>query len=32
MFNSKFDELKEVKYIKERTDFKSLIMKNTLKK
>ena len=29
MFNSMFDELKEVKYCKEITDFKSLIMKNT---
>ena len=26
MFNSMFDELKEVKYCKENTDFKSLIV------
>ena len=26
MFNSMFDELKEVKYFKEITDFKNLIM------
>ena len=32
MFNSMFDELKEVKYFKEITDFKDLIMWNTLKK
>ena len=32
MFNSMFDELKEVKYFKEIIDFKSLLMKNTLKK
>ena len=32
MFNSMFDELKEVKYLKEITDFKNLIMLNTLKK
>ena len=32
MFNSMFDELKEVKYFKETTDFKSLIMLNNLKK
>ena len=32
MFSSIFDELKEVKYFKEITDFKSLIMQNTLKK
>ena len=32
MFNSMFDELKEVKYFKEITDFKSLIMLNNLKK
>ena len=31
MVNSMFDELKEVKYFKEMTDFKSLIMLNTLK-
>ena len=31
MFNSMFDELKEIKYFKEVTDFKSLIVK-TLKK
>ena len=31
MFNSMFDELKEVKYFKEITDFKNL-MWNTLKK
>ena len=29
MVNSMFDELKEVKYFKEMTDFKSLIMLNT---
>ena len=32
MLNSMFDELKEVKYFKEITDFKSIIMLNTLKK
>ena len=32
MFNSMFDELKEEKYFKEITDFKSLIMLNNLKK
>ena len=32
MFNSMFDELKEVKYFQEITDSKSLIMLNTLKK
>ena len=32
MFNNMFNELKEVKYIKEITDFKDLIMLNTLKK
>ena len=32
MFNRMFDELKEVKYFKEITDFKNLIMWNTLKK
>ena len=32
MFNSMFDELKEVEYLKEITDFKNLIIKNTLKK
>ena len=34
MFNNIFvsDELKEVKYFKEITDFKGLIMLNTLKK
>ena len=32
MFNSMFDELKEVEYFKEITDFKNLIIKNTLKK
>ena len=32
MFNSMFDELKEVKYFKEITDFKYLTMLNTLKK
>ena len=32
MFNSMFDELREVKYFKEITDFKSLIKWNTLKK
>ena len=31
MINSMFDELREVKYFKEITDFKSLIMLNTLK-
>ena len=31
MVNSMFDELKEVKCFKEMTDFKSLIMLNTLK-
>ena len=29
MFKSKFDELKEVKYLKEVTDFKNVIMENT---
>ena len=32
MSNSMFDELKEVKYFKKITDFKSLIMSNVLKK
>ena len=32
MFNSMFDELKEVKYFKEITDFKSVKMKIILKK
>ena len=32
MFNSMFDELKEVKYLTEITDSKNLMMKNTLKK
>ena len=32
MFNSMFNELKEVKHFKEITDFKSLILYNTLKK
>ena len=34
MFNSMFDELKEVKYFKEiaDSDFKSLLMQNALKK
>ena len=32
MFNSMCDELKEVKYSKEITDFQSLIMWNNLKK
>ena len=32
MFNSMFDELKEEKYFKEITDFKSLTMLNNLKK
>ena len=33
MFNTTFDDLKEVKHFKEITDFKSLIMwRNTLKK
>ena len=32
MFNSMFNELKEVKYFKEITDFKILIMLNNLKK
>ena len=32
MFNSMFDELKEVGYIKKKTNVKSLIMENTLKK
>ena len=32
MLNSMFDELKEVNYFKEITDFKSLVMSNTLKK
>ena len=29
MFKSMFDELKEVKYLKEVTDFKNVIMENT---
>ena len=29
MFNSRFDELKEVKHFKEITDFKNLITQNT---
>ena len=29
MFNSTFDELKEVKYFKEITDFKNFIIQNT---
>ena len=32
MFNSTFDELKEVKYFKKKTDFKSLKMQNNLEK
>ena len=32
MFNSMFDELKEVNYFKEITNFKNLIMEDTLKK
>ena len=32
MFNSIFNELKEVKYFKEITDFKGLKMYNNLKK
>ena len=32
MFDSIFDELKEVKYFKEITYFKSLLMWNTIKK
>ena len=32
MSDSMFDELKEEKYFKEITDFKSLIVLNTLKK
>ena len=32
MFNNMFDELKEVKYFKEMTDFKSHIMQNNSKK
>ena len=32
MFNSMFDELKEVKHFKEITDFQGLIMLKTLKK
>ena len=32
MFNSMFNELKEVKYFKELTDFKGLKMYNNLKK
>ena len=32
MFSSMSDELKEVKYFKDITDFKSFIIKNTLKK
>ena len=32
MFNSMFDELKEVKYFKEVTEFKSLLMLCTSKK
>ena len=32
MSNNMFDELKEVKYFKEITDFKDFIMWNTLKK
>ena len=32
MFDSMFNELKEVKQFKEITDFKSLIMLNTLKR
>ena len=32
MSDSMFDELKEEKYLKEITDFKSLIVLNTLKK
>ena len=32
MFNSMFDELNEVKYFTEITDFKNLTMQNTFKK
>ena len=32
MFNTMFDELKEVKYFKEIADFKDLITQNTFKK
>ena len=32
MFSNMFDELKEVKYFKKITDFKSLVMQITLKK
>ena len=32
MFNSMFNELKEVKYFKEMTDFKGVKMYNNLKK
>ena len=32
MFNSMFDELKEVRYYKEIMDFKGLSRQNTLKK
>ena len=32
MFNNMFDELQEVKYFKEITDFKSFIQWNTLRK
>ena len=32
MLNSMFDELKEAKYYKEKTDFRSLIVWNILKK
>ena len=32
MFKSMLDELKDVKYFKEITDFKSLIIKNALEK
>ena len=32
MFNSMFDELKEAKYFKEITHFKSFTKRNTLKK
>ena len=32
MFISMFDELREVKYFKEITDFKNLMIWNTLKK
>ena len=31
LFNNVFDELKEVKHLKEIVDFKSLIMQNTLR-